>query len=93
MMLAAEKGDANTGVAIKNNYRDVANSPGTEVSDPCEAMELVRNGEEINYQGASGDIQFDEFGDTVGSYDVWTVEQQGDLEVVDQVQPATDTQG
>ena len=67
MMLAAEKADENTGVGIKNNYRDVANSPGTEVSDPCEAMELVRNGEEINYQGASGDIEFDEFGDTVGS--------------------------
>ena len=90
MMLAAEKADENTGVAIKNNYRDVANSPGTEVSDPCEAMELIRNGEEINYQGASGDIEFDEFGDTVGSYDVWTVEEQGDLQVVDQVQPATE---
>jgi len=90
MMLAAELADENTGTAIKDNLRAVANSPGTEVSDPCEAMELVRNGEEINYQGASGDIQFDENGDTVGSYDVWTVEQEGALEVIDQVTPASE---
>ncbi|MDR9402441.1 MAG: ABC transporter substrate-binding protein [Halothece sp. Uz-M2-17] len=89
MMLAAEKAGENTGTAIKDNYRDITNSPGTEVSDPCEAMELVRNGEEINYQGASGDIQFDENGDTVGSYDVWTVQEEGSLEVIDQVQPTT----
>ncbi|NBD16636.1 MAG: ABC transporter substrate-binding protein [Cyanobacteria bacterium] len=90
MMLAAELADENTGTAIKENLRAVANSPGTEVSDPCEAMELIRNGEEINYQGASGDIQFDENGDTVGSYDVWTVQEEGALEVIDQVTPATE---
>ena len=89
MMLAAEKADENTGTAIKNTYRDITNSPGTEVSDLCEAMELVRNGEEINYQGASGDLEFDENGDTIGSYDVWTVQQEGDLEVIDQVKPET----
>lgn len=87
MMLAAELADENTGTAIKDNLRNVSNAPGTEVSDPCEAMELVRNGEEINYQGASGNIEFDEYGDTVGSYDVWTVETEGDLEVIDQVIP------
>jgi len=90
MMLAAELADENTGTAIKDNLRAVANSPGTEVSDPCEAMELIRNGEEINYQGASGDIQFDENGDTVGSYDVWTVQEEGALEVIDQVTPTTE---
>jgi neutral amino acid transport system substrate-binding protein len=89
-MLAAELADENTGTAIKDNLRAVANSPGTEVSDPCEAMELIRNGEEINYQGASGDIQFDENGDTVGSYDVWTVQEEGTLEVIDQVTPTTE---
>jgi len=90
MMLAAELADENTGTAIKDNLRAVANSPGTEVSDPCEAMELIRNGEEINYQGASGDIEFDENGDTVGSYDVWTVQEEGALEVIDQVTPTTE---
>ncbi|PNW65348.1 UNVERIFIED_CONTAM: amino acid ABC transporter substrate-binding protein [Euhalothece sp. KZN 001] len=90
MMLAAQQAGENTGTGIKDNYRDVANAPGTEVSDPCEAMELIRNGEEINYQGASGDIEFNEYGDTVGSYDVWTVQSEGNLDVIDQVLPVSE---
>lgn len=89
MMLAAELADENTGTAIKDNLRQVSNSPGKEVSEPCQAMELIRNGEDINYQGASGNIEFDEYGDTVGSYNVWTVNPDASLEVVDQVKPET----
>ncbi|PNW59591.1 UNVERIFIED_CONTAM: amino acid ABC transporter substrate-binding protein [Euhalothece sp. KZN 001] len=85
MMLAAELGGQNTGTAIKENLRQVANAPGIEVSDPCEAIKRVREGEEINYQGASGDIEFDRYGDTIGSYDVWQVEKQGEIEIIDRV--------
>lgn len=88
MMLAAEAGDANTGEAIRDNILEVANAPGTEVTDPCEAMELVRNGEEINYQGASGNVDIDGNGDVVGSYDVWQVNEDGSLEIIDNVSPA-----
>ncbi|MDJ0747292.1 MAG: ABC transporter substrate-binding protein [Xenococcaceae cyanobacterium MO_167.B27] len=88
MMLAAEAADANTGEAIKNQILDVANAPGQEVSDPCEAMELIRQGEDINYQGASGDVDIDSNGDVVGSYDVWRVNPDGGLEVIDTVTPA-----
>ena len=88
MMLAAEAADANTGEAIKSQILEVANGPGQEVSDPCEAMELIRQGEDINYQGASGDVDIDSNGDVVGSYDVWRVNPDGDLEVIDTVTPA-----
>lgn len=88
MMLAAEAADANTGEGIKSQIRNVANAPGTEVSDPCEAIELIRNGEDINYQGASGDVDIDEYGDVVGNYDVWTVKEDGSLEVIDSIAPA-----
>jgi neutral amino acid transport system substrate-binding protein len=50
-------------------------------------MELLRQGEEINYQGASGNVDIDEYGDVVGSYDVWTVKEDGSLEVIDKVNP------
>ncbi|MFP4134390.1 MAG: ABC transporter substrate-binding protein [Halothece sp.] len=90
MMLAAELGGENTGTAIKENLRAVSNAPGVEVSDPCEAMRLVRDGEEINYQGASGAIELDEYGDTVGVYDVWEVNPQGRIDVIDQVEPMSD---
>ncbi|MGK7956518.1 MAG: ABC transporter substrate-binding protein [Crocosphaera sp.] len=85
LMLAAEAAGVNTGEGIQSKIREVANAPGTEVSDPCEAIALVRNGEDINYQGASGNVDIDENGDVVGSYDVWTVKADGTTEVIDKV--------
>jgi len=90
MMLAAEASDANTGEGIKGKILEVANAPGTEVTDACEAMELVRNGEEINFQGASGNVDIDKNGDVVGSYDVWQVGEDGSLSVIDKVDPVAD---
>ncbi|MDJ0601771.1 MAG: ABC transporter substrate-binding protein [Crocosphaera sp.] len=87
LMLAAEAAKANTGEGIQSKIREVANGPGTEVSDPCEAIALVRDGEDINYQGASGNVDIDENGDVVGSYDVWTVKADGTTEVIDKVSP------
>ncbi len=87
MMLAAEASDANTGEGIKSKILEVANAPGTEVSDACEAMELVRKGEDINFQGASGNVDIDENGDVAGSYDVWQVGEDGSLKVIDKVDP------
>lgn len=87
MMLAAEASDTNTGEGIKDKVLEVANAPGKEVSDACEAMELVRQGEDINFQGASGNVDIDENGDVVGSYDVWQVGEDGTLSVIDNVTP------
>ena len=87
MMLAAEAADVNTGEGIRDNLRAVTNEPGQEVSDPCEAIALIREGIEINYQGASGNVEFDDNGDLAGSYDVWQVNEDGSLEVIDTVSP------
>ena len=37
------------------------------------ALELIANGEDINYNGAGGDIEFDENGDVVGTIEIWTI--------------------
>ncbi|MGI0481784.1 ABC transporter substrate-binding protein [Geminocystis sp. CENA526] len=87
LMLAAEASGSNTGEGIKSKLREVAGGEGTEVSAPCEAIELLRNGEMINYQGASGNVDIDENGDVVGVYDVWRVNPDGSLEVIDKVMP------
>jgi neutral amino acid transport system substrate-binding protein len=92
MMLAAEASKTNTGDGIKSKVRDVANAPGKEVSDPCEAIKLVKAGEDINYQGASGNVDLDDRGDVVGSYDVWTVKPEGALAVIDKVEPEASTE-
>ncbi len=75
--LAIEQAKSATGRSIADNLRSVANPPGVEVSDLKEALNLVREGKDINYQGTSGDITFDENGDVSGSYTVWTIAQNG----------------
>jgi neutral amino acid transport system substrate-binding protein len=85
LVLAAQAAGANTGEAIQSKLQEVANAPGTEVTDVCEALELIKAGEDINYQGASGNVDVDDKGDVIGSYDVWTVNDDGSLEVIDTV--------
>ncbi|MGJ3250395.1 MAG: ABC transporter substrate-binding protein [Elainellaceae cyanobacterium] len=85
LVLAAQAAGENSGEAIKDQIRTVSGGPGTEVTDVCEALELIKAGEDINYQGASGQVDIDENGDVIGSYDVWTVTQEGKIEVVDKV--------
>jgi branched-chain amino acid transport system substrate-binding protein/neutral amino acid transport system substrate-binding protein len=75
--LAIEQAKSATGRSIADNLRSVANPPGVEVSDLKEALNLVREGKDINYQGTSGNITFDENGDVSGSYTVWTIAQNG----------------
>lgn len=81
LVLAAEAAQSSDGTAIKDSLSAVANPPGDEVSDVCEALEMVRAGTDIDYQGASGTVDFNEQGDVVGSYDVWTIADDGTVEV------------
>jgi ABC-type branched-subunit amino acid transport system substrate-binding protein len=77
--LAIEQAKNATGRAIADNIRSVANPPGVEVSDLGEALSLIREGKDINYQGTSGDIAFDQNGDVSGSFIVWTVAENGSI--------------
>jgi ABC-type branched-subunit amino acid transport system substrate-binding protein len=86
LVLAAEAAGDTSGPAIRDNIRNVANAPGTEVSDVCEALALIRQGEEINFQGASGPVDLDDQGDVVGSYDIWTVGEDGQIEVKETIE-------
>jgi branched-chain amino acid transport system substrate-binding protein len=48
--------------ALVNAMRLVANPPGTMVYDFSQGQKLLREGKKINYQGASGPIDFDQLG-------------------------------
>ncbi len=85
LVLGAEAAKSNKGADIKTQVRAVANPPGKEVSDICEALKLLREGQEINYQGVSGNVDLDSMGDVQGAYDVWTVEPDGKIKVVDRI--------
>lgn len=87
LVLAAQAAKSNTGDGIKSKLREVTNAPGTEVTDVCKGLELLRKGEDINYQGASGNVDIDDNGDVVGNYDVWTVKDDGSLATIGKVSP------
>ena len=61
------------GTAIRDNVREVANPGGEEVSaeNLVEAAEMIAEGEEVQYTGASSSVVFDDNGDMEAvSYDV-----------------------
>lgn len=70
--LAIEKAGAADRSKISAALREVANAPG-EVIRPGEwkkAKELIAAGTDINYEGASGPVDFDDKGDVAGFYSV-----------------------
>ena len=88
LVLAAEAAQETTGPAIRDQLSAVANGPGQDVTDVCEALALLREGKPINYQGASGTVDLNPQGDVTGSYDIWTVDGQGKLQVSDTIEIA-----
>ena len=80
--LAIEKAGAADRGAISAALREVANEPGTVIR-PGEwekAKAAIAAGEDINYEGASGNVDFDEAGDVGGIYSVNTVGEDGNWE-------------
>ncbi len=79
MALAIEKAGAADRSKIGAALRAVANAPG-EVIRPGEwkkAKALLAAGKDINYEGASGNVDFDKNGDVGGIYSVNTVGDDG----------------
>lgn len=71
--------DKLTGPVIRDQLRSVANPPGETVVIGSQdginkAVELIKQGKEINITGASSPVDFDKRGDVVTPYDIWKVE-------------------
>ncbi len=67
------KGKPLTSSNIRDQLRFVSNPPG-EIIKPGEfkkAFELLDKGKDINYEGASGAVDFDENGDVVTPIEIW----------------------
>ena len=76
LALAIEKSGQTGREGLAAAMREVANAPG-EVILPGEwkkAKELIAAGTDINYQGASGEIEFDAKGDVAGAIEYFVVE-------------------
>jgi len=58
---------------IRNNLRQVANPPGEVIQcgEFKKAFDLLKEGKEINYEGAAGSVDFDANGDVITPIEVW----------------------
>mgnify|MGYP006279730851 CR=1 FL=1 len=74
VLLANAAAGENTGEAIRDQMRRVANGPGEEYGpgELAEAAAAAADGDDVTYEGASSSVDFDENGDPASAtYDVW----------------------
>lgn len=90
LMLAIEKAGGTDGEALRDALTEVANPPGTEIlpGEWEEAKKALEAGEDIDYVGASGSVDFDEQGDVPGTFAHWTIED-GQIKTVKVFEPKT----
>ncbi|GAF95752.1 unnamed protein product [marine sediment metagenome] len=83
--LAIQKAGKADGSAIRDALWDVANPPGEKVGPGVEgikkALQLIKDGKDIDYDGAAGPQDFDQFGDVVTHVEIWTI-QEGKIKTV-----------
>jgi ABC-type branched-subunit amino acid transport system substrate-binding protein len=73
-ILANAAAGENSGTAVRDQMRNIANPDGTTVGPQnfVEGVEMAADGENINYQGASSATNFDQNGDPASAaYAVW----------------------
>jgi branched-chain amino acid transport system substrate-binding protein len=66
ILAAAQAGDA-SGVAIRDNVRRIASGTGEVVDNVTDGLRLINAGRPVNFDGASGPVDFDERGDIRGT--------------------------
>jgi branched-chain amino acid transport system substrate-binding protein len=70
---AKVKGLPVTSENIRDHLRVVANPPGESIvpGDFDRAFTLLKQGKQINYEGATGTVDFDPKGDVITPIEVW----------------------
>jgi ABC-type branched-subunit amino acid transport system substrate-binding protein len=78
LLLAIERAGSTDGAAIRDALREIGGPTGTTVERAAalqHALATLHAGgtAHVNYEGASGPIDFDANGDTVGPYEIWQI--------------------
>ncbi|WP_323015683.1 ABC transporter substrate-binding protein [Devosia sp.] len=76
LALAIEKNGSAERAGVSAALREIANAPGETIlpGEWAKAKELIAAGTDINYEGASGSIEFDAVGDVAGAINYFVVE-------------------
>ncbi|MDQ2676962.1 MAG: ABC transporter substrate-binding protein [Actinomycetota bacterium] len=86
--LAAVAAGSDEGADMAETVREVSAAPGDQYSftDLAGAIEALQNGDDIDYEGASGSIEMDDAGDaTAGVYDTYEFNEKGVPDVIGEV--------
>ena len=92
--LSAVAAGSTDGPQMAEQVRAVSGPPGTKYTflELPEAIQALQDGEDIDYEGASGPIDMNEAGDTTaGVYDIWRFSE-GKLETFMQIPVAGEAQ-
>ncbi len=82
LALAIEKAGSTDPNAIADATTQVTNPPGQKVSDWATALAALKAGTKINYEGASGPMDYDQYHNVFGPFDAVVVGLDGNLQTV-----------
>jgi len=88
LAMALEKAGTANPTSVRDQLRFVANAPGTQVfpGEWAKAKQLIDAGQDVDYVGASGPIDFDANGDVSGTFGYWVIKN-GQIQTVKVFQP------
>jgi branched-chain amino acid transport system substrate-binding protein len=93
-VLAAVAAGSNEGPDIAEQIQAVASAPGDQYdyTNMADAIAALQNGEDIDFEGVSGPLDLDDNGDpTIGFYDLYEYDGQGEFSVTGKVQKEAET--
>ena len=90
VMLAAEAAGSAAGASIRDELRRVGSAPGERVLPGPEgvvrAMEIIRDGGDVDYEGAANSVDWDANGDLERGYiGIWRFTRDGEVEDVETI--------
>jgi ABC-type branched-subunit amino acid transport system substrate-binding protein len=68
LTLAVDKAGSTSGAAINAAMGTVTNAPGTQCYMYTDCLKLLKAGTKINYDGASGDLNYNKYNNVFGPY-------------------------
>ena len=77
LALAIDKANSIVGTAINAAVNTVTNPPGTQCYTYKDCMTLIKAGTKINYEGASGDLNYNQYNNVFGPYGAFQVDTSG----------------
>ncbi|GAC1441979.1 MAG: ABC transporter substrate-binding protein [Mycobacteriales bacterium] len=82
MALAQQQAKSTDGEATRQAMTKVTNPPGTACSTYADCLTMLKAGTKINYEGASGSLDYNQYNNTFGPYGAFVSDDKGNEQQV-----------